>query len=203
MAFINKQDTDGTKGNLSKGEFGLDVRSGNERVFVGLTGSDTGSSLAWKSEIDNFSTTLSGLTDTTITTPSSGQVLYYNGSGWINYNFSGSPLVESPTGTYTLTGDLIVTGDVTSLSDEREKENIESVTSALDIVQSIDGVYFNMKDNPEKRHVGVIAQTVQKVLPEAVIDENDRLSVAYGNIVGVLIEAIKELKAEIETLKGV
>ena len=52
----------------------------------------------------------------------------------------------------------------------------------------------------------MIAQEVQAVLPEAVVvgsDENETLSVAYGNMVGLLIEAIKELKAEIDILKGV
>ena len=53
--------------------------------------------------------------------------------------------------------------------------------------------------------VGVIAQEMKEVLPEVVMDassEDEFMSVSYGNIVGVLIEAIKELKAEIEELKG-
>ena len=53
-----------------------------------------------------------------------------------------------------------------------------------------------------KKEVGVIAQEIQKTIPEVVSEDNKGyLSVSYGNIVGVLIEAIKELKAEIEDLK--
>ena len=62
------------------------------------------------------------------------------------------------------------------------------------------GVMYTRKDNNEK-NTGVIAQEIKEVLPE-VVHGDETLSVAYGNIVGVLIEAIKELKAEIEQLKG-
>ena len=60
-----------------------------------------------------------------------------------------------------------------------------------------------MIDSPEKEHIGLIAQEVQEVLPEVVYESNDKLAVAYGNIVAVLIEAIKELQEEIDALKGV
>ena len=59
------------------------------------------------------------------------------------------------------------------------------------------GVYF---DKEGKASVGVIAQEMEKILPEVVFD-GEYKSVAYGNIVGILIEAIKELKNEIELLK--
>jgi hypothetical protein len=82
-------------------------------------------------------------------------------------------------------------------SDVNRKDNIVVITDALDIVQQIDGVKFTWKDNGNPS-VGVIAQTVEKVLPELV---DDGKSVNYNGIIGVLIEAIKELKMEIETLK--
>lgn len=104
-------------------------------------------------------------------------------------------------GNATIDANLIVTGDVISLSDEREKENITKVESALSIVNAINGVYYNLKSDTEKRHVGVIAQNVEQVLPEVVYDSNGTKSVAYGNIVGVLIEAIKEQQIQIEELK--
>jgi hypothetical protein len=61
-----------------------------------------------------------------------------------------------------------------------------------------------MKANPGKRKTGVIAQEVERVLPEVVsTDPEDGIkSVAYGNVVGLLIEAIKELKEEVDQLKG-
>lgn len=106
------------------------------------------------------------------------------------------------TGDVTISGELIVAGDVISLSDETKKENIIKVDSALDIVNAMNGVYYTLKDSPEKRHVGVIAQNVELVLPEVVYEKDGTKSVAYGNIVGVLIEAIKEQQIQIEELKA-
>lgn len=107
-------------------------------------------------------------------------------------------------------GDLTVSGNITaygSPSDIRLKENIEPITNALDKVSQLGGYTFNYKKDTN-RLTGVIAQEVEKVLPEAIYtskgmneDEEEHLVVRYGNMVGLLIEAIKELKAEIEELK--
>jgi hypothetical protein len=100
-------------------------------------------------------------------------------------------------------GDFTATGNINSLSDRRVKENIETITGALDKVLAIRGVSYN-KIGSERHEVGVIAQEVEQILPEVVTtaeDETGTKSVSYGNIVGVLVEAIKELKAEIEELK--
>ena len=88
--------------------------------------------------------------------------------------------------------------DVTAFSDERLKTDIKTIDNALSKVCDMRGVYFN-RDGAAR--TGVIAQEVQKILPEVVHDKQEYLSVAYGNMVGVLIEAIKELKKEVETLK--
>ena len=67
------------------------------------------------------------------------------------------------------------------------------------------GVTYDRIDKGMARQTGVIAQEVQAVLPEAVTvaeDEMKTLSVTYGNMVGLLIEAIKELKAEEDALKA-
>ena len=88
--------------------------------------------------------------------------------------------------------------EVTAFSDERLKTDIKTIDNALSKVCDMRGVYFN-RDGAAK--TGVIAQEVQKILPEVVHDKQEYLSVAYGNMVGVLIEAIKELKKEVETLK--
>jgi hypothetical protein len=64
------------------------------------------------------------------------------------------------------------------------------------------GVNFTVKES-DVRSTGVIAQEIEEQLPEVVMTDKEGIkSVAYGNVVGVLIEAIKELKAEIEELKG-
>ena len=99
-----------------------------------------------------------------------------------------------------LSGNFVATGNVTAFSDERLKENVETIEGALDKVSQMRGVMY---DKDGERGTGVIAQEMQQVMPEVVVDSGrgDYLSVAYGNIVGVLIESIKELKAEIDELK--
>ena len=107
------------------------------------------------------------------------------------------------TGTGSISSNTTITaqGDITAFSDERLKENIEIIQNPFDILGSIRGVTFTRLITNE-RGTGVIAQEVQAVLPEAVKKHSDgMLSVAYGNMVGVLIEAVKELKAEITELK--
>ena len=98
-------------------------------------------------------------------------------------------------------GTIRATGDVIAYSDERVKENIKTIDNSLEKVNKLRGVEFNKKGE-DKKSIGVIAQEIEKILPEVVsTDDNGMKSVAYGNITGVLIEAIKELKAEIEELK--
>lgn len=95
-------------------------------------------------------------------------------------------------------------------SDYRLKKNIETITNALDDVQKLEGVRFEWKDkNKVGKNFGMIAQDVEKILPELVsTDDNGMKAIQYGNIVAVLIEAIKEqqkqldyLEEEIERLK--
>jgi len=95
--------------------------------------------------------------------------------------------------------------DVTAFSDARLKDNVETITDALETVCAMRGVNFTRNDNNDQPGTGVIAQEMQEVFPVVVkenSDENNTLSVSYGNLVGVLIESIKELKAEIDELKG-
>ena len=83
----------------------------------------------------------------------------------------------------------------------RVKENIKTIDNSLEKVNQLRGVEFN-KIGEDKKSIGVIAQEIEKVIPEVVYEDKDGMkSVAYGNITGVLIEAIKELKAEVEELK--
>ena len=95
-------------------------------------------------------------------------------------------------------GAITSSGNITAFSDERLKTNIKTIESGLDKVSKMRGVTFNRDD---KLDSGVIAQELEKIAPELVMD-GEYKSVAYGNIVGYLIEAIKDLKAEIEELKG-
>ena len=89
------------------------------------------------------------------------------------------------------------TGDITAFSDERLKSDIQTIDNALDKVMNMRGVSYTKQ---AEKGIGVIAQEIEKVLPEVVTD-GEYKSVAYGNIVGVLIEAIKEQQKQIDELK--
>ena len=98
-------------------------------------------------------------------------------------------------------GNFTATGNVTAYSDERIKDNIHTIEYAIDRVRALRGVYYTRKDTGAPG-VGVIAQEVQSVFPEVVQEHSDGiLSVAYGNLVGVLIEAVKELADRVEELE--
>ena len=102
-------------------------------------------------------------------------------------------------------GDFTASGDVNSNSDARLKENVVTIENALEKVLALRGVYFNRKDNPEVKRVGLIAQEVESILPEVISEDNsdDKIkSIAYANIVGLLVEAIKEQQEQIDKLKG-
>lgn len=104
-----------------------------------------------------------------------------------------------------MSGNMTAAGNVTAYSDIRLKENIEVIPNALEKVKQIRGVTFtrNDQDDKEARHTGVIAQEVEKVLPEVISEDNLGIkNVAYGNMVGLLIEAVKELKQEVDDLKA-
>ena len=132
---------------------------------------------------------------------------------------------QNGTGYAAMGSNIWTSGNVTAYSDIRVKENLKVIPNALDKVMQLNGYTYDRTDlspatteeedityahNPTGRHVGVIAQEVLKVLPEAVTGgpnsmdgtDDDHYSVAYGNMVALLIEAVKELKAEVEELKG-
>lgn len=101
-----------------------------------------------------------------------------------------------------MAGDLTVPGNVHQSSDIRLKRNIDPITSALSKVSKLTGVNFTRKDTGD-RNTGLIAQDVLSVLPEAVhTDSEGMLSVSYGNLVGLLVEAIKELQSEVKSLQS-
>ena len=107
-------------------------------------------------------------------------------------------------GTLTVKGDVVAYG---SPSDERLKENIKPIESALDKVSKLQGVTFDWKESDSildiKEDIGFIAQDVQKVVPELVRENEDgMLSMRHQGIAPILLEAIKELKAEIDLLKS-
>ena len=102
-----------------------------------------------------------------------------------------------------VSGSIRATGSITANSDARLKKNIERIENALEKVEQISGYTYNTIYD-EDRHAGVIAQEIDKVLPEIVNKGNDGLmGVEYGNISALLIEAIKDLKKDNESLKAI
>ena len=114
-------------------------------------------------------------------------------------------------------GDIRAFGNITAYysSDRRLKENITNIANALAKLQQINGVEFDWTDNyitqngglhdtfMRKHDVGVIAQEVQAIMPEVVVQRSDGyMAVKYEKIIALLIEAVKELKAEVDSLKN-
>ena len=117
----------------------------------------------------------------------------------LGYDASTSEVIEHTGFTVTSTGDFTASGNVTAYSDKRLKSDIQRIESALDKVCNLTGYTFTMNN---KRATGLIAQEVLEVLPEAVMgSEEDHYSLAYGNMVGIIVEAIKELSSEVKSLK--
>jgi hypothetical protein len=138
--------------------------------------------------------------------------LHYNGSEKIVTQSDGA----QTSGIQRATGNII-----SNTSDARLKTNIENIPNALDKVLSLNGVTYNWNENTpedfdkEKLEVGLIAQEVQAVLPEIIHDApfdrdedgtsksgENYMTLQYERVVPLLVEAIKELKQEINTLKG-
>ena len=116
----------------------------------------------------------------------------------------GGSVITALTVDMSAAGAATFNNDVTAFSDVILKDDINTIDNALERVQGMRGVFFNRKDINSSRQTGVIAQEVEPFLPEVVRETKDEKkikSVAYGNMVGVLIEAIKELNAKIEELQ--
>ena len=100
-------------------------------------------------------------------------------------------------------GNITAGGNVTAFSDRKLKDNLEKIGDALAKVRQITGYTYTRKDLDDKvkRHTGVIAQDVEVVLPEAVEEHDGIKGVAYGNMMGLVFEAIKELDDKLEEIK--
>lgn len=208
--------------------------------------------------IGGGATTLDDLTNVNISSPSSGQVLKYDGTNWVNgtdatdggtatdadtldglnsTQFLRSDADDSASGNYTFSGDITlskssgvvltvgasaevggnlevggelrVVGDVItnySSSDIALKENLQVIDNALDKVSQVSGYTFNYIDRPEERVSGIVAQEIEKVLPEVVFDHERNngtyKAVRYDNVIPLLLEAIKELKGKVDDLEN-
>jgi hypothetical protein len=152
------------------------------------------------------STVLSGSNQTNIT--SINQNL---GTTTTGVQFASLGIGTTPDATYELKieGDVAASGDIVAYytSDKRLKNNIQPIQNALDKVNELGGYTFDWNEELQKARkghdIGVIAQEVQSILPEVVVErDNGYLGVDYQKLVPVLIEAIKELSAKIKDLEN-
>ena len=176
---------DGTEIDLSSGDLTLDVAGDIILDAVGgdVKINDGGTAIA---ELTNSST------DFVIKSVTSDKDIIFKGN-------DGGSEITALTLDMSAAGAATFNNDVTAFSDERLKSDIETITNALDKVKEMRGVTF-VRDG--RQGTGVVAQEMQKVMPEVVHDESEYMSVAYGNLVGVLIEAIKELEKKVEKLEN-
>ena len=184
-----------------------DVTSGVTKVMV-ETGNDNYIRHGSAAAVRSFINVADGATNVTNNNQITNGAGYTTNTGDITGVTAGTNLNGGGTsGGVTLNLDSTITvttvnaGTVNTTSDERAKEDITPITGALDKVQQLGGYSFTLKATDEKSS-GVIAQEVQKVMPELVQEGAEGLlSVQYGNMVGLLIEAIKEQQAQIDGLK--
>jgi hypothetical protein len=179
---------------------------------IALTGDVSGTSAAFDgSAALSFATTLanSGVTAGTyakVTVDAKGRVT--TGASLASSDVTGAlgytpanKAGESFTGSISVSGTITATSDITAYSDETLKSDIRTISGALDLVTSMRGVTFTRNDTG-LRGLGLVAQELAAVIPEAVLaHDNGLLSVAYGNLVGVLIEAVKDLAGKVERLE--
>ena len=114
-------------------------------------------------------------------------------------------------------GEIRATNDVTAFysSDVALKENIVKIPSPMEMVKKINGVLFDWKDSfikskggedgyfVRKKDVGILAQDVEKVLPEIVATRQDGIkAVKYDRLVSLLVECVKDLQGQVDKLKG-
>ena len=167
-------------------QYKLTVSSGTEDIGILTASSDSGSYVGF---LDNATSVIPKI-------GAVGNKLILDASQYVGIKRT------DPSYALDVSGTIRATGDVIAYSDARVKENVETIPNALDKIKAMRGVGYN-KIGEEKRSIGVIAQEMLEVMPEVVSqDEQGMYSVAYGNLVGVLIEAVKDLESKVEQLQN-
>ena len=167
---------------------------------------------------DNVGMLAIGVNNALVGDPTSNQYYYADGQytgapigaafviGNGDVNASNGLAGENPSNAFVVNydGSATLSGDLTINSDMRLKSNIISLSGALSKLLAIDGKSYTMKSNEKDAKIGLLAQDVQKVLPELVKEADDKegtLSVNYQGLIPVLINAIKEQQKQIDELK--
>ena len=132
--------------------------------------------------------------------------IFHNGShNYIDLNVGNLYVRDTTTTRFTFartTGDFTATGNVTAYSDLALKKDLAVIEDALDKLSQLTGYTYTRKDTGE-RQTGLIAQDVQRVLPEAVSQAADgTLALAYGNLLGLVVNAVNALVDRVEALEA-
>lgn len=167
--------------------------AGKCRVFARF--SDASGNWSEWARCDNGIIDMSDTNGITVTTDSGTTTIGARNATYSHY--------ESSTGGHYFYGSITSQGNITAYSDVRVKKNIRLIDASLDKVTKLNGVTFDRTDMDCPKQTGLIAQDVLSVMPEAVQKdpETGHLFVAYGNLVGLLVEAIKELNDKVTSLE--
>jgi hypothetical protein len=183
---------DGTEIDLSSGDLTLDVAGD---IILDAAGND----LIFQSAGTAIGHITNSLSDLVIESKVSDKDMIFKGN-------DGGSGITALTLDMSGAGAATFNNDVTAFSDKRLKTDIKNIDNALSKVMKMQGVYYKRNDvDDAKEQVGVLAQDMEEVLPQVVLTADDEMktkSVDYGKICSVLIEAIKDLKQQVDELKG-
>ena len=142
---------------------------------------------------------ITGTITTSNIVANSGENLSLNSNLFVN-NLTGYVGIGTDNPSYNLhvVGNIYASSDITAFSDKRHKEDLLVIESALDKVKQLTGYTYTLHGN---RSAGLLAQDVLEVLPEVVKgSEETNYSLAYGNLMGLVVEAIKELDKKVDRI---
>jgi len=146
------------------------------------------------------------------TTPDNEVCIQANQNASVDLYYNGFKKFETTPDGIAVTGAITATGDITAFytSDKTLKTNIENIPNPMDKVKELNGVSYNWTEEAQKKYnhlndqkeIGVIAQEVEKVLPEMVTERDDGTkAVRYERMCGLLIECVKDLQRQVDELK--
>jgi hypothetical protein len=192
----------------------VNANNGNSQYMLNVYGNINVSSIHGKPIIrgivDNGTVKNSLLEKTAVAIggdPDINTTLYVYGNGIYNSNLSTSNNLYVFNNAFIekdldVNGRIFTSDGVTTVSDSRIKKDIKLISNSLDKLCSISGYTYTRIDTGN-RESGLIAQEVNNILPEVIYNTNTLMTISYGNMAGIIIEAIKELKNKIDDLEKV
>lgn len=130
----------------------------------------------------------------------SGDYIQWSNNAWTRTVVNGTERLRVDTSGIDVSGRIVADSDITAYSDASLKKDVKTIENALDKTKELRGVEFT-RIADDTKSIGVIAQELEKVLPELVLTDDEGIkSVNYAQITGLLIEAVKELSAKVEEL---